>query len=65
MNTLTNLTFGPRINWNGLGLRKMITVAGERRALSRLTDHELADIGIDRATALREAARPFWDISER
>ena len=31
-----------------------------RRALRRLTDQQLADIGIDRFQAEREASQPFW-----
>ncbi len=31
-----------------------------RRALGRLTDQQLADIGIDRFQAEREATQPFW-----
>lgn len=34
--------------------------AATRRALRRLTDRELADIGVDRAAALAEANKPFW-----
>lgn len=34
--------------------------ATERRRLSELSDHELADIGLDRATAIGEADKPFW-----
>jgi uncharacterized protein YjiS (DUF1127 family) len=34
--------------------------ARERRALIELSDHMLRDIGISRAEACREAARPFW-----
>jgi uncharacterized protein YjiS (DUF1127 family) len=34
--------------------------ASQRRALSMLTDHQLKDIGISRADAVREAAKPFW-----
>lgn len=34
--------------------------AAERRRLSELSDHELADIGLDRATAIGEADKPFW-----
>jgi uncharacterized protein YjiS (DUF1127 family) len=34
--------------------------ARERRALTELSDHALRDIGISRADACREAARPFW-----
>ncbi len=32
----------------------------QRRALRALEPHELADIGITRAEALREADKPFW-----
>jgi uncharacterized protein YjiS (DUF1127 family) len=32
-----------------------------RRALGALDDRMLHDVGIDRATAHREAARRFWD----
>ncbi len=31
-----------------------------RRSLERLDDHLLRDIGLTRAEALDEAARPFW-----
>ncbi len=32
----------------------------QRRALGQLGDHLLADVGIDRAAAAREARQPFW-----
>jgi uncharacterized protein YjiS (DUF1127 family) len=31
-----------------------------RRVLAALDDHQLYDIGISRADALRESAKPFW-----
>jgi uncharacterized protein YjiS (DUF1127 family) len=34
--------------------------ARERRALMELSDHMLRDIGISRAEAHGEAAKPFW-----
>jgi uncharacterized protein YjiS (DUF1127 family) len=34
--------------------------AAQRRALLQLSDHQLADIGIDRQRACLEAAKPFW-----
>lgn len=37
----------------------------QRRALARLDDHALQDIGITREDALAEAKRPFWDIARR
>jgi uncharacterized protein YjiS (DUF1127 family) len=36
-------------------------LAKQRRALMRLDDHMLKDIGLSRADAMREAERPFWD----
>ncbi|MDH3579349.1 MAG: DUF1127 domain-containing protein [Hyphomicrobiales bacterium] len=32
----------------------------QRRALARLEDHHLRDIGITRAQAKQEARKPFW-----
>ena len=34
--------------------------ARERRALMEMSDQMLSDVGISRADACREAARPFW-----
>ena len=39
-------------------------VADERRALARLDERELEDIGITRLEAIGEADRAFWDIAE-
>ncbi|QYX56123.1 DUF1127 domain-containing protein [Roseovarius sp. SCSIO 43702] len=39
-----------------------LAILRERRALARLSDRALRDIGISRDAALREARRPFWDI---
>ena len=36
-------------------------VRRQRRALLELSDQLLKDIGISRADAMREAARPAWD----
>lgn len=36
--------------------------AQQRRALARLDDRLLADIGISRVDALREADRPSWKV---
>ena len=41
------------LRWHELGR--------QRRALMRLDDAMLKDIGISRVDALREAERPFWD----
>ena len=32
----------------------------QRRALARLDDRLLRDIGVDRSSAARETAKPFW-----
>jgi len=34
----------------------------ERRALARLSDTQLSDIGVSRAQAKAEAKRPIWDV---
>ena len=34
----------------------------QRRVLARLDDRTLADIGLTRAEASTEAARPVWDL---
>lgn len=37
-------------------------LARQRRALARLDDAALADLGLTRDAAAREAARPVWDV---
>ena len=32
----------------------------QRQQLAQLSDRQLDDIGLDRTTALAEAAKPFW-----
>lgn len=39
-----------------------LSVWGQRRALARLDDRALADIGLSRGQAEAEAARPLWDV---
>ena len=46
----------------GLPFDRWLRVARERRRLAELDEHALRDIGIDPASAAREAARPFWDL---
>ncbi|MET4129120.1 DUF1127 domain-containing protein [Roseovarius sp. MBR-6] len=41
---------------------RMIAVWQQRRALERLDDAALADLGLTRAEAKHEAGRPFWDL---
>ncbi len=48
-----------------LPVREWIQVARERRALARLSDRELLDIGLDPQRARSEAGRPFWDLPRR
>jgi uncharacterized protein YjiS (DUF1127 family) len=42
-----------------IGLR-WIDRASQRRQLAELSDHMLRDIGLTRADAWAEAAKPFW-----
>lgn len=41
---------------------RAVQVSRERSALRRLSDRELADIGLSRSDAAAEAARPVWDL---
>ncbi|SDW50732.1 DUF1127 domain-containing protein [Celeribacter indicus] len=43
-------------------LRMARALRRQRRALASLSDERLADIGLTRDEALREAARPLWDV---
>lgn len=40
-------------------------IFAQRRALARLDDAALNDIGVSREAAEFEAARPFWDLPAR
>ena len=40
-------------------------LARSRRALSRLSEDQLRDVGLDAEMAHREAGRPFWDASSQ
>jgi uncharacterized protein YjiS (DUF1127 family) len=42
-------------------LRHLYGIWRQRRALARLSNAQLQDIGVTRAQADAEAARPFWD----
>lgn len=53
---------GPSI-WRTL--KRWLAIERERRALARLTDSELRDIGLTREQALRESRRAPWDIVGR
>jgi uncharacterized protein YjiS (DUF1127 family) len=46
-------------------LAEMLAVWTQRRALYRLDDAALEDLGLTRQAALREASRPFWDLPRR
>lgn len=47
--------------WLALVLLRRHELARQRRRLLALDDRMLKDIGITRADACREGARPFWD----
>ena len=49
------------LSWVILTLLRWQELARQRRALARLGDRMLKDLGLTRADALREAGRPFWD----
>ena len=41
---------------------RMLEVFRQRHRLAKLSDHQLADMGITSEEARTEAARPFWDL---
>lgn len=45
-------------------VKTLVAVRHQRRALESLDDAALRDIGISRAEAAREAARPIWDAPD-
>ncbi len=45
-------------------LRDIVSLGRQRRQLARLDDRALADIGLTREEALREARRPLWDVPD-
>jgi len=49
-------------------LRRLVVwlkVANERRALGRMSQARLMDVGLDCDQAWSEASRPFWDAPQR
>ena len=42
-------------------LSQIAGLARQRRALAKLDDSQLSDIGLTRGEACREAMRPVWD----
>lgn len=65
MNTLSLLSFAPVPGRSAPRFLKALQVIAERRALGQLSDERLADIGLTREQAHREARRPFWDLPRR
>lgn len=65
MFTLANQRSAPARFTRPNSLSLAISVYRQRRALSRLDDRALADIGLTREQANQEATRPIWDIFQR
>ena len=55
-------TLGRATRRRPAGPARYLAVWRQRRALARLDDKMLKDIGISRAEATREAQRPIWDL---
>ena len=66
MHTITATHHVPHRSRKVLNPLEWITAAvathRQRLLLNELDDHMLDDIGIDPATARKEAKRPFWDL---
>jgi uncharacterized protein YjiS (DUF1127 family) len=46
-------------------IRRWLELARQRRQLAALSDSMLRDLGLTRADAEHEAARPFWEVPRR
>ncbi len=46
-------------------LSLMLRVWSERRALAKMDETRLADLGLSPIDAARESARPIWDVPQR
>ena len=62
MNTNAIEGAAPRRTDKHAAIRMRLEQRRQRRALTRLSDHLLADIGLTRAEAEREARRMLWDV---
>jgi uncharacterized protein YjiS (DUF1127 family) len=54
------IALSPR-NKRTIGLLTYLALWQQRRALATMDERQLRDIGVTRAEALAEAARPVWD----
>ena len=62
MNTNAIEGAAPRRTEKRAAIRMRLEQRRQSRALTRLSDHLLADIGLTRAEAEREARRMLWDV---
>ncbi|WP_299659463.1 DUF1127 domain-containing protein [uncultured Ruegeria sp.] len=55
-----------RVKGKAIGTRllDLLSLGRQRRALARLDDRALEDIGITRSEACAESARPIWDAPD-
>lgn len=65
MNTLSHRRCAPFAASRRASMLDALDLYRQRRALARLDDHALNDIGLTRAEAEAEANRPIWDIFRR
>lgn len=62
MSTLSRRRHAPFRASRRASLSDALAVYRQRRALARLDDRALDDIGLTRAEAEAESRRPIWDI---
>lgn len=65
MPILSHSRYAPFRRFRRVSLLDVIDIYRQRRALDRLDDHALQDIGLTREEARAEARRPIWDVSSR
>ncbi len=65
MPILSHSRYAPFRRSRRVSLLDVLDIYRQRRALARLDDHALQDIGLTREEARAEAHRSVWDISRR
>jgi uncharacterized protein YjiS (DUF1127 family) len=62
--TMTRLPLSARVSaWAGW-IKRAVSVYRQRQHLAQLSPRELSDLGLSRAQAQYESARPFWDLPD-
>lgn len=62
--TMTRLPFSALVSGLAAWIKRAARVYRQRQHLAQLSTRELSDLGLSRAQAQYESARPFWDLPD-